>query len=232
MTLDRAVWSTAPVSLELGSSEVHVWWLGDTPGTTTSMTAAWRLLGDAERQRAQRLRDGHAARAYILSRARLRGVLARYLATDAAAVPLEADGRGRPVVAGGRLACSVSRSGQDAVVAVTSGVEVGVDIERVRPADDAAELPWSFVRERLPSRLLAGIDGADAGEAFSLAWTRLEAYAKALTGGLAAIAPGSEPLACRVRSFRAGDSIVGSVVTGGTPRRALRMFAAAPLGVE
>jgi 4'-phosphopantetheinyl transferase len=229
MAPDRLAWSTAPASLEIGRSEVHVWWLGDAPGAASSTTAAWRVLGSAERQRAQRYRDEQSTRAYIHSRARLRCVLARYLAMDATAVPLQSDGRGRPVVTGRRLACSVSRSGQDAVVAVTSGAEVGVDIEQVRPAGDATELPWSFVRERLPARLLADLDGEDTCEAFYLAWTRLEAYAKALTGGLAAITPWTRPCACQLRSFRVGGEVVGSVVTGGSRRRTLRTFAAPPL---
>jgi 4'-phosphopantetheinyl transferase len=231
MTPDRPAWSTAPASLELSASELHVWWLGAVPGDAGSTTVAWRVLGDAERRRAQRFRDEQSARAYIHSHARVRGVLARYLGTEAAAVPLQSDEQGRPVVRGRRLACSVSRSGNDAVLAVTTGTAVGVDIERVRADDDATELPWSFVRERLPATLLADLDGADARESFYLAWTRLEAYAKALTGGLAAITTATETLPCRLRSFRVGDEVVGSVVTGGTLRPTLRTFAAAPLEV-
>jgi hypothetical protein len=59
-------------------------------------------------------------------------------------------------------------------------------------------------------------------DTFCVAWTRLEAYAKAITDGLGGNAAAAR--CCPVRSFRlGGDLVVALAESGQTPRK-LRTF--------
>lgn len=93
------------------------------------------------------------------SPAALRQVLAVYLGEESELIRLEEGERGKPRLAEapGRLRFNLSHSGELALVAVSGEVEVGVDVERLRPK---------------------------RGEAFYRRWAAYEAHVKCLGSGL------------------------------------------------
>jgi 4'-phosphopantetheinyl transferase len=82
------------------------------------------------------------------------------------------------------LGFNVSHSGELALVAVTAGVAVGVDVEAVRGMEDALRISERFfsAAERV---VLAACPAAERDAAFFRCWTRKEAYVKAVGDGIA-----------------------------------------------
>jgi 4'-phosphopantetheinyl transferase len=94
---------------------------------------------------------------------------------------------GKPYVAGPRalrhLRFNLADSGSMAVVAISAGREVGIDIERIRPdIDIAGPARMCFTERELAA--LAQIPRADRVAAFFSCWTRKEALLKAQGTGL------------------------------------------------
>ncbi|MBI4649872.1 4'-phosphopantetheinyl transferase superfamily protein [Candidatus Desantisbacteria bacterium] len=84
---------------------------------------------------------------------------------------------------GNRLCFNVSHSAERVLYAVAYGREVGVDIEYIRPFENAEEIVERFFSEQekvefrnLPSQL--------KNNTFFIWWTRKEAYAKAIGLGM------------------------------------------------
>jgi 4'-phosphopantetheinyl transferase len=227
-------WAAAPDRLELGRAEVHLWRAATAAADSGELARAWHVLDVVERHRALCYRDDRAARAFVVARAALRVILGRYLECDPADVTLEQERGGRPRLRSHtreHLSFSASRAGGVALVAVVAAGEVGVDVERVPREDSGAGLPWRVVRENAPPELLRDLGDAEDPETFCVAWTRLEAYAKAFTDGLAGASSASAiglPEGCRPRSFRVDEELVGSLVKGGAVLRQLSAFEAPP----
>jgi 4'-phosphopantetheinyl transferase len=113
-------------------------------------------------------------------RVRLREVLASLgLPTEVAH-----DHRGKPYLAGRPdIGVSLARSGGVELFALAEGIEVGVDIERLRPVPE-----YLAIAERYfpPSRYRALVDmpAEEQEREFFREWTRFEAAVKALGTGL------------------------------------------------
>jgi 4'-phosphopantetheinyl transferase len=223
-------WRPAPAGRQIDRNEVHLWRVARalSAGATDE---AWVVLGDGERRRALSYRDARAARGFVVGRASLRAILGRYIGCGPADIILEEGRNGRPRLCSRerpRLHFSASRVDGMDLIAVVDGGEVGVDVERVARAGVRDSLPWPFVREQAPPGLLRDLSGlGDDPETFFVAWTRLEAYAKAFTGGLGgepAPVPRGTAQRCHVRSFRIGADLVGSLAEGGEAPRALLAF--------
>ena len=77
----------------------------------------------------------------------LRRVLAVYLDEDPEHIQLEQGAHGKPRLAGpqGQLRFNLGHSGEVALVAVSGEVEVGVDVERVRPKREEGYY-WQWAR--------------------------------------------------------------------------------------
>jgi 4'-phosphopantetheinyl transferase len=126
-----------------------------------------------------------------------RAALGRILA-DALGEPeppaLVPDENGKPRLAAepGRLAFNLSHSGGLALVALApGGIDVGVDVERIKERRDLARLAarWLPVAD---ARAVAAVPPADRAAVFYPAWTRHEARVKCTGVGLAGEAPGVE----------------------------------------
>ncbi|MEU2349048.1 4'-phosphopantetheinyl transferase superfamily protein [Modestobacter sp. NPDC049651] len=145
------------------------------------VAAAAGCLDEAERARAER---GTSAvrRRRVIVRAALRRLLGGLLGLPPADVPLHAE-RGRPLLAGGGLSFSCSASGDVALLAVTGGPAVGVDVQHHRDdeARDAAAEGWLAAAEL---RLLAALPEPDRLLATTRAWTQKEAVLKARGTGI------------------------------------------------
>ncbi|MBI3629384.1 MAG: 4'-phosphopantetheinyl transferase superfamily protein [Candidatus Rokubacteria bacterium] len=195
-------WSSPPETLALGPDEVHVWRARlDRP--PAGVEALLQVLSPDERTRAERFRRPADRARYIVSRGVLRHLLGRYTGSAPAALRFEYGPRGKPALAGGAApAFNLGHSGDLALVALRQGMEVGVDLERIRPVEFDRIAGRMFAPGEV-SRLRAK-PAREQQAAFFSCWTCKEAYAKAVAS------PGREweircwqwPAECRPTSSR------------------------------
>jgi 4'-phosphopantetheinyl transferase len=150
------------------------------------------------------------ARRFATARAALRVLLAAETGTAAEDLVLVAGASGKPALARGPR-FSLSRSGPIALVAVDACREVGVDVEQVRPVPDAEAIARrAFLAEERAE--LAEDRGGDAARAFLLAWTRKEAWLKALGVGLTLPGPPFDAARWTRAPLDVGPGAVASLV--------------------
>lgn len=158
-------------------------WLFDLDGIELPL----QELPEATRERAARFVRSADGRRYLASHAALRGVLgsgARWIA----------GAHGKPALADGAMHFSLSRRDGWAAVGMSSTHEIGVDVETLRPIDDAAEL----AQLHFTPREREGVAGA---EDFLRVWTRKEACMKATGLGLS-LAPSSFECGARASALQ------------------------------
>lgn len=171
---------------ELVADEIHLW-LATLDQPPIPLAALATMLTLDERERAARFRFPEHRNRFIAGRGLLRELLGRYLDRPAATLRFEPGPHGKPVLAGADIGAelhfNLSHSSDRALYAVARR-EVGVDLERLdRNVNHAAIIErvctpreWAAF-QALPAERLQS--------AFFACWTRKEAIAKALGGGLA-----------------------------------------------
>lgn len=167
----------------LSIDDVHVWRIDLDTGSARREQLAAHLSAD-ERARAARFHTPELARRYRVAHGALREILGAYLDQAPAAVAFTADPQGKPQLTTPTLAFNLTHAGPLALVALTAGRAVGVDVEQVCTLDDARLVAERFFA---PEEVLAWdrLTGAETMRAFFACWTRKEAYLKALGSGLA-----------------------------------------------
>ncbi|WP_337177618.1 4'-phosphopantetheinyl transferase superfamily protein [Paludisphaera sp.] len=158
--------------------------------------AEWADLDAEERARAERLVRPRDGRRFVRCRGALRSLLGGLLGATAAEVAFRVGPGGKPILVqpgGSRWRFNVTHSDELALIAVAWDRELGVDVERVRPIQQAARIVESYftAAEVAEFRKLAE---ADQAEAFIRGWTRKEAVVKAQGVGLAGLATEFETL--------------------------------------
>lgn len=131
------------------------------------------------------------------ARGTLREILAGYLGGAPEDVAVAVDERGKPRLAAGGppLRFNLSHSGGLALVAVASGgIEVGIDVEALRPRRDLVRLAARWLPAADVEAVAAASEAARE-EVFYAAWTRHEARTKCTGSGLSGPAPGPEIVA-------------------------------------
>ena len=179
-------WQQPPQNLALPHHEVHVWVTPlDLPSSATSELL--EALSPEERARASRFRALRDRERYIIAHGALRDILGRYLSLAPADVRLCVAPSGKPALApaapGQHLEFNLSHSHELALIAVGSGRQLGVDVERIRP-----EAPGEAIVERFfapaEAAVLRTLPSEARLAAFFAGWTRKEAYSKARGDGL------------------------------------------------
>jgi 4'-phosphopantetheinyl transferase len=147
-------------------------------------TVAASVLSDDERVHCARLRLPALRRRYTIAHVRMREILGAYLDEDPRRIELRPGPFGKPHVRGvAELQFSLAHSGQVALVAVTAGSRVGVDVELARELadlDGLARSTMTGVERRALSAVRRPLRNAD----FHQRWAVKEAVAKALGLGL------------------------------------------------
>ncbi|MBN2552804.1 MAG: 4'-phosphopantetheinyl transferase superfamily protein [Spirochaetales bacterium] len=139
-----------------------------------------RLLSDDEKQRMEEFRFEHLRRRYIRTRGALRTILAGYCGKPPGELRFGTGRYGKPflVNSSDTLAFNLSHCEDLAVIAVTAGKAVGVDVEKVRHMQNLDSiLNRFFTAEELD--FIHGAPGEQQPRAFFTLWTRREAAAKA-----------------------------------------------------
>ena len=184
----------------LGDDEVQVWRIDLAAAQELAESFGATLTPD-ERERAERFRDVAHRTRFVGVRGWLRTLLAAYLGELPADLRFRYGPHGKPALASANpddLRFNLSHSGRTALLAVSRGREVGVDLEARR--GDKMRLAERFFAADEVVRLRAM--PPDAREhAFYGCWTRKEAFVKARGEGLSlplhrfavAVAPDEPP---------------------------------------
>jgi 4'-phosphopantetheinyl transferase len=161
-------------TLRLPSGAIDLWY-GEPRGLSSETLSVDEVL------RASTILHEEARKEFVLARSWLRAILARYTGVPAAHLQFGRGHRGKPRLLEWDIEFSISHARGPVLVAVTRAGRVGVDVEVMRQGvwePKAAALVMS--RTELES---IG-SSADSDRTFLQAWTRKEAYAKAIGDGL------------------------------------------------
>jgi len=177
-----APWRGAADELHLPLGEVHLWWVGlhmEGP----ALCACWDLLSAEETRVASSYRFVKDLREFVITRAVLRRILARYTGQSPADLRFESNPGGKPVLQGTQSPhFSVSHCSDIALLAVAR-VRIGIDVEHVRPGNFWQKIIGHCLspRERAYLEALPEVSRTTALYRF---WTRKEAVLKAMGTGL------------------------------------------------
>lgn len=186
-----------------GGPAVHVWSV-DLEQRPEDVAGLGRSLSRDETARARAFRSPAHQRRFVVARGALRSLLSERLDTPPSAIRFTYGDHGRPELPDlqnpADIRFNVSHSHELALIAVTAGARVGVDVEHVRPLRDLDALISRFFSAE-EARSLAPLAPQDRLAAFYACWTRKEAYLKATGSGLTvpldrftvSVAPGEAP---------------------------------------
>jgi 4'-phosphopantetheinyl transferase len=179
-------WSVAPGRVHFAGDEIHVYRVFlDQPERRVHALKA--ILAPGERSRAQRFHFERDRQRYVVGRASLRMLLARYTGAQPQSLEFQYGRHGKPELAAPRqtspLSFNLAHSERMALYAVTRRQAVGIDVERIRPLLQLARMAERYfaVEERAALR---GLTVPARRVAFFTCWTRKEAYMKALGLGM------------------------------------------------
>jgi 4'-phosphopantetheinyl transferase len=185
-----SIWTPCLSIADVGSpspGEVHLWRVGvaDMPDDEASLA---ETLSRGERHRAGRFAFPHLSRRRLAGRMALRYLLGAYLRTASRDLSFGTRVRGKPFVKSGdgspsALEFNISDAGDYVMIAVGRSRPLGVDIEAIRPIQEADEI----VSRNFSAQEQAAYQHLPASKkqlGFFTAWTSKEAYAKAVGLGL------------------------------------------------
>lgn len=200
--MNQTAWIRPPENLDLTTDRVDVWRVH-----LSSTTPSEASLSAEERQRAARFHFDADRDRYIVAHASLRDILARYLQCEPSELKFSTDEYGKPslnrsndfsrfaklttdptgalrgVVTTKDIEFNLSHSGDFALIAVTRGRKIGVDVEQIRADIDLENLARRNFSPREVSELMA-LPPEHRTLGFFHCWTRKEAYIKAQGLGL------------------------------------------------
>src|SRR4030095_800464 len=231
----RISWKAHPDRLKIGYSEVHVWRANLSTDRDTQKRLAARLSAE-ERSRAERFvfpRDRHY---WSACRGILREILGLYLNRHPRSIEIATELGGKPRLRQNAphreplIKFNLSHSNGLALVAVALALEVGIDVENVRPELATAEIAERYFSLEEQAEFRSLPDELRT-EGFFHCWTRKEAFLKAcgqglatpldsfsvsLSPGLPAVLRGTDAPRWHMFSFYPGPHAVAALVTQGT----------------
>ena len=188
ITLDPKLLLALPASLVLEPRTVHVW--AFTLEGSAALTEACRdVLSPTERQRADRFVFAHDRIRHTIAHGVLRHLLSRYCGIAPASLCFQATASGKPSLqwpAGAAvpsLQFNLTHSDDRALLGVSDGRELGIDLERVRSNLEALDISRHYFfgaeREAIENALSVMRD-----RTFFRYWVAKEAVLKAQGVGL------------------------------------------------
>jgi 4'-phosphopantetheinyl transferase len=182
MTTDLS-WSLPPAFAGLITDhQVDIWRVRlDLPLSSVQLLEG--SLSTEEVERAARFYFPADRNRYIISHGSLRKILALYLHCEPEELFFSVNAYGKPSLDQEGLEFNLSHSGDLALIGITRGHKIGVDVEKVRTGISAEIIGGHYFSKAEMSELQA-LSPEQREAAFFLCWTRKEAYIKAQGMGL------------------------------------------------
>ena len=173
----------AKKELELSENNVHIWStnLKLSSGKIEELST---ILSPDEKDRANRFYFERDKNRFIIARGTLRKILSRYLNIESKKLQFTYSDRGKPYLQNTSILFNLSHSQDLALYAITRVNLIGVDLEYLRPINDAENLAKRFFSLQ-EYNLISQLPPQKQQETFLKIWTCKEAYLKATGDGLA-----------------------------------------------
>ena len=178
----NSTWPLSPKNIHLDENAIDVW-LVDLEQSDMVRAKLWPLLNEEEQARAKRFYFDIHRNHFIVGRGLLRILLGRYLNVAPDKIVFAYGEHGKPFLPNTNLNFNISHSYGMALLAFTHGRELGVDIEQIRPLEDAAAIAKMNFSAKEVTEYTA-VPDAQKPLAFYNCWTRKEAFIKAIGEGL------------------------------------------------
>jgi len=174
----------------LDRNVVHLWGI-ELDGSPRCLQQCAHWLDKEEQHRAARLVREEDRQRYVLAHGGLRAVLSRYLGIDPDRVELSRNEEGKPFVTRGlrgqsAITFNMSHAYGRALIAVSRGQEVGVDLERIRSGIEVAKLSERYFAPSEHTEIMQSVQEERAARFFRY-WVAKEAVLKAQGIGLRAL---------------------------------------------
>ncbi len=221
MAFDISPWQAPPPSLLIGTGDLHLWRFR-TDISARSADSLRQSLSADECIRADRFINPLHQIQFIAARYGLRHILAGYLKCLPAAILFDYGEQGKPSLQldnAQPLDFNLSHSGGWGLVAVTSGLAVGVDLEQIVPKDSLLQLSdYAFDMEE--KGLFSAFSPARQERGFFRLWTAKEARLKMLGVGFGNM--NKVVLPCFQRFFVPAKGYVAAVAIDHPVKRIIR----------
>ena len=184
--MSKNEWSMPHQTPRLLNDEIHVW-RASLEVPSARLEYFRRILSEDEIDRAMQYCFERDRRRFIIRRALLRRILGGYLGRSPQELCFCYNRYGKPalvsMIGDPTFYFNVSHSDGLARYAITRSRQVGVDIEYVRPVEDAEDIVKRFFSSREKAEF-STLPESIKQQAFFTCWTRKEAYIKARGEGL------------------------------------------------
>jgi 4'-phosphopantetheinyl transferase len=170
----------------VSADEVQVWLVPDERSDRV-LADLLGVLDAGERQRAAAYRSADDRRRFVVAHGAVRHIVAGRTGSAADEIRFVRGPHGKPEVAepGCCVQVNLSHSGDVAMVAVTAGRRVGVDVQRIVPGLDAVAMARRYFPAEEAEFVRAAADPVARAARFARLWSRKEALVKAHGGRLA-----------------------------------------------
>jgi 4'-phosphopantetheinyl transferase len=179
-------WPTYDDVSAIAPDEAQIWAV-PLAGDESRVERCYPCLSADERTRAAEFRIADPRRRFVMARSALRTLLGKHLGVPPETIEFGSRASGKPTLhsrhAGGTLRFNLSHSGDFALIGITRGSEIGVDVERVRAMQHLEQIAQRYFHPAEVDEVL----GAPAGlrdQAFMRCWTNKEAVLKAIGSGV------------------------------------------------
>ena len=179
---------SVPIAME--DRTIHVW--GFSLKEASSFAEQCRFwLSEDERARASRFIRQQDHTQFVLAHGALRAVLSRYLGVDPDAVAMSRSAEGKPSLTRmrddqSRITFNISHAHGRALIAISKGQDIGVDLERVRSDVEVTKLSQRYFTPSEHATIMQ-LTQAQRATMFFRYWVAKEAVLKAQGIGLRAL---------------------------------------------
>lgn len=176
-------WQKQYCQAALPHGEVHLW-LVSIAAMEAQLDDLCSLLSEEEINQAERFHFEKDQKRYVVARGMLRKILSQYCQFEPEAHQFGYNQYGKPYLTDNDwLRFNVSHSGDKILYGFTQNRELGVDIEYVKPFENAHQIVERFFSDHEKNQFRSVPDHMK-NRAFLNCWTRKEAYIKALGKGM------------------------------------------------
>lgn len=145
-----------------------------------------QFLSENELQRAQRFHFEEDKLSFMIYHACKRLILSHYLNQAPQEIEIAIREKGKPYLSHSTITFNLSHTKDIAILAVADNIEIGVDIEKIKPSHDYLAIAKRFFHAQEYAYLIQIINDDERQKMFYRFWTAKEAVLKATGEGIIA----------------------------------------------